>query len=205
MNKERMVIRTLARIGGGAALASLSYPALAHTGLGETSGFMSGLMHPLSGLDHMLAMVAVGVLAARLGGRALWLLPASFLLFMGIGGSLGLHGIDVPGIEVGIAASVVVFGMLIMMPSNFSTTAAIAVAGFFAVFHGHAHGAEMPIGSSIAGYAAGFTVATAFLHAVGLGAGTAIARLDDARAKWVQNLGGAAMALTGVAILAQTL
>jgi urease accessory protein len=168
--------------------------ALAHTGHAETSGVMYGLAHPIRGLDHVLAMVAVGVLAGQLGGRALWLVPLSFVGVMVVGGVLGMAGIQVPFAEVGIALSVVVLGLAIAFPLKLQALAAMAVVGFFAVFHGYVHGAEMPATASALPYAAGFVGATALLHAVGVGLGLPIGRR-------VVQAGGGVTAVLGIAIL----
>ena len=120
----------------------------AHTGVGSTMGFTHGFGHPFSGLDHILAMVAVGLFAANLGGRALWLVPLSFVAMMAVGGALGVAGIDMPFVEIGIAASVIVLGLAVAMQWNLPVAGAMALVGFFALFHGHAHGAEMPVDAS---------------------------------------------------------
>ena len=121
-------------------------PAYAHTGL-HSSGFSAGIMHPLTGLDHALAMVAVGLLAALLGRRALWAVPGSFVAMMLIGGVLDVAGVGIPAVETGIAASVLVLGSMVALGRTWSPGAAMALAGGFAVFHGYAHGAEIPAGA----------------------------------------------------------
>jgi urease accessory protein len=124
--------------------------ALAHSGpAGHSHGFADGFMHPLGGLDHLLAMIAVGMLAAHLGGRALWQVPASFVALMAAGGAIGFAEIRLPYVELLIAASVVVLGALVAFRANVPLIAAMAIAGFFAIFHGHAHGAELPDGESL--------------------------------------------------------
>jgi len=168
--------------------------ALAHTGGVETSGLMFGLAHPISGVDHVLAMVAVGMLSAHLGGRALWLVPLSFVGVMVVGGALGMTGIHVPFAEVGIGLSVVVLGLAVAFRFDLPTLAAMALVGFFALFHGYAHGAELPAGASGLAYAVGFVGATALLQGVGVGFGRLIGR------RVVQAAGGA-MAVLGIAIL----
>jgi urease accessory protein len=176
-------------------LASIS-PALAHTGHGASS-FLQGLAHPLGGLDHVLAMVAVGLYAAILGGRALWLVPAAFLGTMALGGALGVAGYGLPYTEIGIALSVIVLGLAIALRISLPTLAAMALVGVFAIFHGHAHGAEVPQTLSGHEYAAGFLLATALLHGVGI----AIAVIGG-KTRWrVPQAAGAAMALTGVVLL----
>lgn len=188
---------------GFAALALSAVPsvALAHTGVGDTQGFMRGFSHPIGGLDHVLAMVAVGMFAAYLGGRALWLVPATFVLMMAVGGALGIAGAPVPFVELGIAASVIVLGLAVALQWHVPTAAAAALAGFFAIFHGHAHGAEIPAGVSGLEYALGFMFATAVLHAVGAGIGLGFSQVGARISRAALQAGGGAMALAGVAIL----
>jgi len=145
--------------------------AFAHTGVGDTSGFIHGFGHPISGLDHILAMVMVGVFAWQLGGRALWLVPMTFLVIMSIGGALGIAGIGVPFVEIGIALSVVVLGAIVAFNVKAPIAAAMGLVGLFAIFHGHAHGAEIPEDAGGVAYAAGFMIATALLHLAGITAG----------------------------------
>ena len=179
-----------------ALLAAMTVAARAHVGVGAVHGFASGLAHPLSGLDHVLAMVAVGVLAAHLGGRALWLVPASFISMMVVGGALGVAGVTLPLVEIAIALSVVALGLVVALRLDMATWMAMAMAGFFALFHGHSHGAEMPRTMNGIEYGAGFILATAFLHATGIALGFAVQRHRRA----LQVFGGA-MALAGVAML----
>ncbi|HEX3538237.1 MAG TPA: HupE/UreJ family protein [Stellaceae bacterium] len=174
--------------------------AQAHTGVGDTGGFVHGFAHPISGIDHVLAMVAVGLLAAQLGGRALWMVPASFVSMMVVGGVLGVIGIGLPFVEIGIGLSVVVLGLAIAVGLHLPTVAAMALVGFFAVFHGHAHGAEMPETASGFAYGVGFILATAALHAAGIGLGLGIGRISGVSRGALQAAGGT-MALAGVAIL----
>jgi urease accessory protein len=183
-----------------AAFAAMPAAAHAHTGVGPTGGFAHGFMHPVGGLDHMLAMIAVGVFASILGGRALWLVPASFVSMMAVGGLLGIAGIPVPFVEAGIAASVFLLGLAVALRWNAPTVAAMTVVSLFAVFHGHAHGAEMPLHASALSYALGFMAATALLHLAGIGLGAAVGRTGSASAPALR-FGGGAMALAGVAIL----
>ncbi len=152
--------------------------ALAHPGHDGAPGFLHGLAHPLTGLDHLLAMIAVGVLAAQRGGRALWALPLTFMSLMAAGGVFGMAGISLPFVETGIALSLLVFGLAIIFRPPLSTLAAMGLVGAFAVFHGYAHGTEMPGGVSGYTYAAGFVLATGFLHLVGIGLTFASARLN---------------------------
>jgi urease accessory protein len=190
--------RRILAIAGLAMLAATA--AQAHTGVGDTGGFVHGFAHPISGIDHVLAMVAVGLLAAQLGGRALWMVPASFVSMMVVGGVLGVIGIGLPFVEIGIGLSVVVLGLAIAVGLHLPTVAAMALVGFFAVFHGHAHGAEMPETASGFAYGVGFILATAALHAAGIGLGLGIGRISGVSRGALQAAGGT-MALAGVAIL----
>ena len=159
--------------------AALLLPSLAHAhvGVGATGGLWHGLGHPLSGLDHICAMVAVGLWAAQMGGRAIWAVPLTFVSVMALGGALAMLGVHVPFVETGIIVSVLTLGVLIAAAVRLPLFASILVVGMFAIFHGHAHGAEMPETASGLAYAAGFIVATAFLHVCGIGLGIAIQRL----------------------------
>jgi urease accessory protein len=161
-----------------AILASLLMPitlwplaAWAHVASGEAGGFLSGLSHPVSGLDHVVAMIAVGLWGAQLGLPALWILPVAFPMLMAVGGMLGLIGIPLPGVEVGIALSAVVLGALVLGRARLPLAAAVAVVAFFAVFHGHAHGTELQAGENAMLYSLGFVIATGLLHAVGIAIG----------------------------------
>lgn len=183
-------------------VALLPTVALAHTGAGATSGFVHGFEHPIGGLDHLLAMVMVGVLAWQIGGRALWMVPATFVLVMAIGGALGVAGIDMPLVELGIALSVVVLGAVVAFGVRAPVAAAMALAGAFAVFHGHAHGAEMPVGAGGLAYGLGFMLATAMLHLAGLGIGYAVGRIGDRYAPFAVRAVGGVVAVAGVGILA---
>ena len=154
-----------------AALALLAPPAFAHVQPGEAGGFVTGFLHPVSGLDHVLAMVAVGLWGAQLGAPAIWLLPVTFPLVMALGGFLGLVGVPLPGVEIGIAASAILLGAAVMTERRPPLYAAAALVAFFAIFHGHAHGTELPPGQSGLLYSLGFVVATGCLHAIGIGIG----------------------------------
>ena len=184
-----------------AAFALAPTGALAHVGHGSASGLMHGFTHPITGIDHVLAMVAVGVLAVQLGGRALWLVPLSFVGIMVIGGALGMAGIPLPFAELGVALSVVVFGLAIALPFRLQRLAAVALAGFFALFHGHGHGAEMPAAASALYYAMGFIASTALLHATGLGLGLLFGLETGRLGHRVIQAGGSAIAAFGAAIL----
>ncbi len=180
-----------------AALLALPAVAHAHTGVGDTHGFSHGLSHPLFGLDHELAMIAVGLWAAQVGGRALWAVPATFVSIMALGGAMGMMHVPVPFIEPGIAASVLILGLLIAFAVRLPLAASIPLVGLFAVFHGHAHGAEMPEDASGIAYAVGFMLATATLHVVGIGFGMTIQRFTAAP---LIRFAGAAIAVAGVYI-----
>jgi urease accessory protein len=175
--------------------------ASAHTGVGDANGFVHGFSHPLNGIDHVLAMVAVGAFAAQLGGRALWLVPLTFISVVAAAGLVGMAGIGLPFVEIGIALSVIVLGLVVALQLSLPVVAAMALVGFFAIFHGHAHGAEMPESASGLAYGAGFVCATALLHAIGIGFGIGIERFGKQYSQTVVQAGGGAMALTGVAIL----
>jgi urease accessory protein len=145
--------------------------AQAHPMHGETGGFASGFIHPIHGWDHILAMVAVGLWAAQLGGRALWLVPAAFVSLMTVGGAMGMAGAPLPGVEAGILASVLALGLLIAAGARLPLGASLALVGFFAIFHGHAHGTELPAAASGFSYGVGFVLATVGLHACGMALG----------------------------------
>ncbi len=145
--------------------------AFAHPQQGEAVGFLTGFRHPISGLDHVLAMVAVGLWGAQLGSPAIWLLPVAFPMVMAMGGMLGLMGVPLPGIEYGIAFSAILLGTAVMFEVRPPLAVAAGLVGFFAIFHGHAHGTELPPGQSALLYSMGFVIATGCLHAVGIGIG----------------------------------
>lgn len=185
-----------------AALLVAATAAHAHPMVGNAAGFAPGFAHPLSGLDHVLVMVAVGLFATRLGGRALWLVPLSFIAMMVLGGVLGMAGVGLPFVEIGIGLSVVVIGLAVAFGFHLPTAVAMALVGLFAVFHGHAHGAEMPETASGLAYGAGFVLATALLHALGIGTGLGLGRTGAAVGPRALRTAGSAMALAGAAILA---
>lgn len=148
-----------------------SHAAFAHVQKGEAVGFLSGFWHPISGLDHVLAMVAVGLWGAQLGPPAIWLLPVCFPMVMALGGMMALLGVGLPGIEYGIAGSAILLGLAVMLKVRPPVAAAALLVGFFAIFHGHAHGTELPPNQSALLYSMGFVIATGCLHAVGIGIG----------------------------------
>jgi urease accessory protein len=169
----------------------------AHEG-GAAVGLLNGLKHPVSGMDHVLAMIAVGLWGAQLGAPAVWALPVTFPVVMAFGGMLGLLGVPIPGVEVGIAVSAIVLGALVMGEVRAPLAVTAVVVGIFAIFHGHAHGAELPEGASGITYSLGFVVATGMLHGVGIGIGT-IHRWSAGR-KLIR-LAGAAVCVAGVSFL----
>ena len=180
------------------ALVVSSAPVDAHVQTGEASGFLTGVGHPVSGLDHVVAMIAVGLWGAQLGVPALWLLPVTFPMMMALGGLIGLLGVPLPGIEVGIAASAVVLGLVVMFALRPPLAVAVALVALFAIFHGHAHGTELPPGQSALLYSMGFVVATGCLHGVGIAIGVI------QRWRWGQTLlraAGAVVALAGVVFM----
>ncbi|HSF46829.1 MAG TPA: HupE/UreJ family protein [Burkholderiales bacterium] len=175
---------------------ALAWPAsaFAHVGQGEAAGFLTGFVHPISGLDHVLAMVAVGLWSAQLGAPAIWVLPVAFPMVMAMGGMLGLMGMPVPGIEYGIAASAILLGAAVTLEVRASLVVTALLVGVFAIFHGHAHGTELPPGQSALLYSMGFVIATGCLHALGIGIGAVH------RWTWGQKLlraGGAVVAMGG--------
>jgi urease accessory protein len=145
--------------------------AFAHPQAGEAKGFLTGFKHPIYGLDHVLAMVAVGLWGAQLGSPAIWVLPVAFPMVMALGGMLGLMGVPLPGTEIGIAASAILLGAAVMFEVRPPLAVAAALVGFFAIFHGHAHGTELPPGESGLLYSMGFVIATGCLHGVGISIG----------------------------------
>ena len=164
--------RTALRIAA-ALLALAPSVAFAHPGH-EGASLVHGFLHPLGGIDHIIAMVAVGLLAARLGGRALWLVPASFVAAMAAAGLAGIAGMGLPYVETGIALSVVMLGAIVVLGLTMPVAAAMGLVAFSAIFHGYAHGAEMPETASGLAYGLGFVAATALLHGIGIGLGLTI-------------------------------
>lgn len=145
--------------------------AWAHVDGGQAAGFITGLQHPWSGLDHVLAMIAVGLWGAQLGSPALWMLPIAFPMMMAVGAMMGLLGLPLPGVEIGIAFSAVLLGLMVLAEARPKIAVSIAMVGFFAIFHGHAHGTELPVGQSGLLYSMGFVIATGCLHGLGIAIG----------------------------------
>ena len=162
----------------------------AHQQQGQAQGFLTGLRHPISGWDHVLAMIAVGLWGAQLGPPALWLLPITFPMMMAVGGFLGLVGIRLPGVEAGVGLSALLLGLMVAIEAKPKIAVAAVLVGAFAIFHGHAHGTELPAGQSGLMYSIGFVVATGCLHAVGIAIGLVH--------KWP--LGKVALRMTGAAV-----
>jgi urease accessory protein len=180
------------------SLMLVATQAAAHAGPGAHSGFASGFLHPMLGVDHVIAMVAVGLWAARLGGASVWVLPLVFPLVMAFGAALGLMGVTLPAVEAGIALSGVVLGLIIAVALRAPVAVAAAIVGGFAVFHGHAHGTEVPGEVGVWGYGFGFVAGTALLHMAGIGLAALMRGALGARA--VQGT-GAGIAMLGGAFL----
>lgn len=186
-------------IGGVLALfVGTTSAAFAHMGTGVGGGLGAGFMHPLSGLDHMAAMVAVGLWGAFLGRPAIWLLPIVFPLVMTVGGVMGMIGVPVPAVETGIAVSSIVLGLMVALGARPPLWVAAVIVGTFAIFHGYAHGAELPKAANALAFSIGFVIATGLLHLFGIAVGTLV--------KWsagdiAVRTGGVAISLIGVGFL----
>ncbi|HVG52739.1 MAG TPA: HupE/UreJ family protein [Xanthobacteraceae bacterium] len=185
----------------GLVLALAPGLAMAHPGAEHVHGAVEGFLHPFGGLDHVLAMVAVGIFAAQLGGRALWLVPAAFVGTMAAAGALGMSGVALPHVEIGIALSVVALGAAVALNLHIPTSIAAGLAGVFAIFHGYAHGAEMPASLSGLGYATGFICATAILHAIGIGLVVLLTRREWTASPVAVRVVGGVVAIAGAALL----
>lgn len=172
--------------------------AMAHSSGDNGSGFISGLTHPIFGWDHVTAMVAVGIWGAFLGRPAIWILPVVFPLVMAFGGILGISGVPIPAIETGIAASSIVLGLLIVFATRAPLWVAAIVVGAFAIFHGYAHGTELPNAVSPLAYSIGFVISTGLLHLAGIAFGEVI-RLP--KGDWILRAGGGMIALVGIGFL----
>lgn len=192
LNQWRAVV-----VAAATMLLLFAVPALAHTG-SSTGGLIGGFAHPLFGPDHVVAMVAVGLWGAFLGPPAIWLLPIVFPLVMAFGGVIGILGVPLPGVETAIALSAVVLGTMVALAARPPLWVAALIVGAFAIFHGHAHGAELPPGADVVAYSVGFVVATGLLHLTGIAFGL-LARWRAGRIA-VRTAGGA-IALAGVAFL----
>lgn len=174
LRRQRRMVRMPSWVRSGVlaiGLLVLASPAYAHDETGAAAGFFSGLHHPVSGVDHVLAMVMVGLWGAQLGAPAIWMLPVTFPLVMAVGAFVGLIGLPLPGVEVGIALSAILLGLMVLAEARPSLWIAAVLVGVFAVFHGHAHGTELGEGQSAITYSIGFVLATGLLHAAGIGIG----------------------------------
>lgn len=181
-----------------AALAFSSGAAFAHEGAGVAGGFLSGFVHPLNGWDHVIAMVAVGLWGAFLGRPAIWVLPIVFPMVMALGGALGVSGLQIPAVETGIALSAVVLGAMVAFAVRPPIWLAAVIVGSFAIFHGYAHGVELPQAADPIAYSLGFVIATGLLHLAGIAFGLLV---RWPAGKIVVRAGGAAIAMAGVALL----
>jgi urease accessory protein len=193
---------TIARCVALSVALAAALPVFAHDEQGQAIGFLAGLVHPVSGLDHVLAMIAVGVWGAQLGMPALWILPVVFPMVMALGGMLGLLGVAIPGVEIGIALSALVLGVMVLLEARPPLAVAAVMVGLFAIFHGHAHGTELPEGASGLLYSIGFVVATGCLHGAGIAIG-AVHRF--ARGRVALRAAGAVVAIGGLYFLTRGL
>ena len=190
--------RSLFRILTVALLACAATAASAHSDSADAGGFLSGYIHPLSGLDHRLAMVAVGLWGATLGRPLIWALPIAFPLMMVVGGILGIARVPLPFVEAGVATSVIALGLAIALAWRAPIPVAVSLVAVFAIFHGYAHGTELPSTAQPAAYAAGFVVSTGLLHLAGIAIGLlkSLAYGDK-----LLRVAGAAIAVTGIWIV----
>lgn len=186
---------SIAKILAGTVFLLASGVTLAHPSHERASSFMAGFDHPIGGFDHLLAMLAIGLWAASLGGRALWAIPSAFVITMLAGGGLAVAGLSVPFVEQGILLSVIVLGALVLFAKRLPTAVCVATAGAFALFHGAAHGIEMPLNANGLQYALGFALATAGLHVVGLGFGLWMAKMGT---PLVTRMSGSVIATAGL-------
>lgn len=184
-------------IRSGLALLGMAFCGIAEAHPGHGGGYMAGMAHPFLGLDHLLAMVAVGAWAYQLGGRAKWLVPASFVALMAVAGGLGMAGFSLPMVESGIATSVLLLGLLIAFSVKVSPVFGATIVALFALSHGFAHGAEMPALGEPWQYALGFVASTAVLHSCGLLLGRGLQK----QVLWLRAL-GALVAASGVWMMA---
>lgn len=194
----RRISRSVARLALALVAAASPGLALAHPGHAEQASFLAGALHPLTGIDHLLAMLAVGLWAAQLRQRAALMLPALFPVAMVAGAALAFAGVALPAVEPVIALSVIVLGAAIVAGLQLPLAAGGAMIALFAVAHGFAHGAELPAGANVAGYAAGFIGSTICLHLAGLFLGLADQRR---RGGQLLRIGGSAIAVSGLALL----
>jgi urease accessory protein len=180
------------------AVATVPHAA-AHTFGAQGAGLAQGFLHPLGGIDHLLAMIAVGLWAAQRGGRALWAVPAAFVAMMAVGGVAGATGATLPLVELGIALSLIALGLALTLSVRLPVFISAVLVGLFALFHGHAHGSELPEAAAALGYGLGFVAATAALHGLGVAIGVLLKR-DAGRA--LVRIGGAGIGATGLVLAA---
>jgi len=193
-----MKARHFQSLAMAAIIIAYASAASAHEGVGITGGFSSGFMHPILGWDHVIAMVAVGLWGAFLGSPAIWVLPVVFPLVMAFGGALGVMGIPIPAVETGIAASAVVLGAMVAFAVRPPIWVAAVIVGAFAIFHGHAHGTELPSAANPLAYSLGFVIATGLLHLCGIAFGLVV---RWPAGKIAVQAGGGIIALAGVGFL----
>ena len=198
MIEPRTAAPQVTRVVAAALFLAFALPVHAHVERADAAGILAGVSHPLSGLDHVLAMIAVGLWGAQLGRPAVWLLPVTFPMAMAFGGMLGLLGFRVPGVELGIAMSAIALGAVVATEARPPLPAAAVLVGTFAVFHGHAHGTELPPGANGLLYSLGFVASTGCLHAVGIAIGT-VHRFRGGRP--ALRVAGAVIACTGLAFV----
>jgi urease accessory protein len=179
-------------------LATLTSTSFGHTETGTASGFVSGFLHPIYGTDHLIAMVAVGLWGAQLGNPAIWLLPITFPVVMAIGGLLGIAGVPMPGVEIGIATSAVVLGAMVLFAVRPALWIAALIIAAFAIWHGHAHGTELPEAANPLSYGVGFVIATGLLHLAGILIGVLV---RWPLGTWAVRISGGAIAAAGVYFL----
>jgi len=169
-----------------------------HPQIGSSSGFMTGFAHPLNGLDHMIAMFAVGLWAVQVGGKGIWLIPLAFVCMMIAGGILGMSGVTVPFVETGIIMSVLILGVLLVASARLPIAAGMVLMGIFALFHGHSHGTEIPATVSGLAFSAGFALSTVMLHSAGIAAGLTLRKASKMK---VLRYAGAAIIASGIMMI----
>jgi len=194
---KRLIFMSAAMAGVFAIMPEISE---AHVYGTYGAGFSEGLTHPFGGLDHVLAMLAVGLWAAQSGGQSLWSIPLAFVAMMTMGALAGVAGISIPYAEAGVAASVIVLGGMVVLSTKWAAAAGALLAGFFAIFHGHSHGAEMPQVASAISYGLGFVLATSLLHGAGIAAALGLSSYRNFSARLVR-IGGGAIFAYGLMIL----
>lgn len=185
-------------IGAAAVIAFTHSPAEAHVGGSALGGFLSGFQHPLFGVDHLLAMLAVGMWGAQMGGKPVWTLPVAFPLIMAVGGIAGMAGLYLPSVETGVALSVLTLGLAIALAWRPFEWIALLLVAVFAVFHGHAHGVELPSATDPAAYSSGFVIATGLIQIAGIGMGLVVGKQFE---EWMSRAVGAAIAASGLYFL----